>query len=155
MDDRQALPYTPTDAGRTPKIKDFGIEGGWAVAFPVIIVGAASLFGTIMWFLTAGVSYWGLKLIVGLSPLWGIFVWIRMFVTGKPPAYRPDSWKTLRRLAFDWNEPVWPRFPIIPRVTFRASTWTDLSVAPQHPLAAARAIFGEERRSGPEPDVEF
>jgi hypothetical protein len=67
MDDRLQLPYTLTDSGRKTKLKDFGIEGGWAVALPVFMAGFVSVFITIIW-LIAGTNLWPVRLVVGMSP---------------------------------------------------------------------------------------
>lgn len=143
MDERQLLPYTPTDAGRVPKIKNFGLEGGWATVFPVVIAGACGIIITFLWVI-ADAHLWPVKMLVGMSPLWASVLYVKLLIAGKPPAYRHDVMKSVRRLRLDWRNPVWRWLPIVPRLSGRHVFFTRPQDAPVHPLiAAARELRGE------------
>lgn len=144
MDARSMMPYTPTDAGRVPKVKDFGIEGGWAVVFPVMACGAAGGLITLLW-LIASAEMWWLKVIVGMSPLWLALLYVKVFVAGKPPHYRSDMWRTLKRYRPTWDNPPFRFLPFVPAFRARHVFFTRPQDAAAHPLITAARQFGERK----------
>jgi hypothetical protein len=143
MDDRLQLPYTLTDSGRKTKLKDFGIEGGWAVALPVFMAGFVSVFITIIW-LIAGTNLWPVRLVVGMSPLWGALLYVKTFIIGKPPAWRQDVVASWKRYRVDFRSPLHPRLPFLPSMKVNVVTFTRPQDGAVHPLAAAARKLSED-----------
>jgi hypothetical protein len=138
------LPYTPSNTGRKARVGYLGFDGvGFNDLWPLFSGLVASIALALKFFIGDGAdgSLWVAKTVTAALPFAVGFVYLRLFVVGRPPHFKGDLWATALGIRLDFTDPplravpIWPRFVIDATAATGPGRAADL----RHPLGKPRA----------------
>jgi len=136
-----ALPYTPSNTGRSARVGYLGFDGvGFNALWPLFAGLIASIALALHLFLGDGAAagHWPAKTAVAALPSVAGFTYLRFFVAGRPPHFKGDLWATVLGLRLDFTDPPLRRLPVVPRIVAApGATGPGRAADLRHPLGGA------------------